>query len=354
MRISHHPFRLIATGLQVLFIFLFAFVPLGAEKLATLTQPASPSNIYIHNGQLFVADFPSIHVYSMKDFKLIKTFGRQGEGPGEFMRFVRILFQGEHIVVHNALRLAYFSKDFVFQKQRRVPETFDRGLKFMGDHFIAAYNEPKPGSKDLVDQTVNLYDNNIKKICEFYRQSYYFKLNRTVNAIYLPEVGRRTGIRFFVEGEKLFVEGEDGETGNIHVFDKTGKKISTINHKFPKLKVTKEHLQAAEDHFTLRRRRLIFILKERKQLVIPDYFPAIHYLHIGGGRIYVSPYQLKEGKNQFFIMDLEGKLIKEVLVPVQKQDMFTFYPMTISNGILYQLSENQEEDEDWELHKFPL
>ncbi len=345
---------LLAVALHAL--LLFSLAPLGAEKITTLDAPLVPSGLYIHNGRLFIADFPKIHIYSMKNYRLSKSFGRNGEGPGEFMSFVRLHFQGDRIIFHSNMWLTTYSTELQMQKQQRVPEDFHCGLRPLGAGFVTSDVVRRPGSKDSTarDTIVSLNGGNLEKIKELYRQPYYFNLNKSVNAIYLPEAGRRSGVRFFVAAEKIFIEGEDGETGNIYVFDKTGKKLYTISYSFPRLKVTPAHVRAAEDYFALRRRGLFSLVKKRKTLSIPDYFPAIHYLFVKDGRIYVSPYRLKEEKNQFFIFDLEGKLIKEVLVPVKKQDMFTFYPMTISNGFLYQLCENQEEDEDWELHRFPL
>lgn len=156
------------------------------------------------------------------------------------------------------------------------------------------------------------------------------------------------GIRFSVWDNKIFFEGEDGENGNIYVYDFNGQQIDTLHLEFEKLKVTKEHKQAVEDYYKLRRSRLLAIAKARRLLYWPDFFPAVHYQRIVDKKIYVIPYKKKQGKSQLFIFNLKGELLKQVDFPVVEETMFSFYPNTIKNGKLYQLLENQ--DEDWELH----
>jgi hypothetical protein len=56
----------------------------------------------------------------------------------------------------------------------------------------------------------------------------------------------------------------------------------------------------------------------------------------------------KQGKNQLFIFDLKGKLLKQMDMPEVEETLFSFYPFAIQDGKLYRLVENQ--DEEWELH----
>ncbi|UCH97773.1 MAG: hypothetical protein JSV88_13220, partial [Candidatus Aminicenantes bacterium] len=171
---------------------------------------------------------------------------------------------------------------------------------------------------------------------------------KPINGIYLAEMGRRLGIRFSVCDNKIFIEGEDGENGNIYVYDNNGQQIDTLHLEFEKLKVTQEHKQAVEDYYVLKRSRLLAIVKARGWLYWPDFFPAVHYQMVVDNKIYVIPYKKKQGKNQLFIFNLKGELLKQVDVPIVEETIFSFYPNTIKNGKLYQLLEN--ENEEWELY----
>ena len=71
---------------KVILIILLFFVVLllRGENTAEITEISKPDFMVAHNGKLVVMEKPHIYIYSLKDFKLIKKFGRQGEGPGEF------------------------------------------------------------------------------------------------------------------------------------------------------------------------------------------------------------------------------------------------------------------------------
>ena len=334
--------------LLLLLLFVSITVPLFPGKVAVFDQLKKPSELYINSNHLYIIEFPVIYVYSLEDYRLIKKFGKQGEGPGEFIQYARLHFHPDYYIIQSQTRFSYFTKDWKYIKDRKIPITFDRGAKPMGDQWVVSHTVPGKDDLNQTDLTVNIYDSNCNKIKEVYRQKYYFQVGKPINGIYLPEVYRRQGIRFFVWDNKIFIEGEDGETGTIYVYNNSGQKIDTLHHEFEKLKVTTEHKQAVEDYYVFRRRRLLAIVKARGWLHWPDFFPAVHYLSIVDNKIYVIPYKKKQGKHQLFIFNLKGELLKQVEVPMAAETMFSFYPNTIKNGKLYQLLEN--ENEEWELH----
>ncbi len=314
----------------ILFILaVLSATTLFAEKLAVFDRLIRPAGFYMNNGYLFIVQFPHIYMHSLKDFRLIKRVGKKGEGPQEFLRYARLYFQPDTIIVHSENRFSYFTKDLKYIKEERVPVQFSRGVSLMGDQLVVSHTVPGKNKNEETDLTVNIYDWSFKKVKEIYRQKYYFQMNRDINAIYLPEVDRRSGIRFAVRGDRIFIEGEDGETGNIYVFNKKGEKIYTIKHEFEKLEVTDEHIQAVVAWHKLKKRRLYDILKRRNQLYTPDYFAAIRFMGVTDDKIYIIPYKKKAGKNRFFIFDLEGKLLKEVDAPIEEKSLFSFFPAAI-------------------------
>jgi hypothetical protein len=339
--------QIIYTLIVVLALFPFTA---AAKHVINLTEVRKPSGIYVdkNNKHLYVVEFPSIYIYSLKDYGLVHTFGKKGEGPGEFLRYARVHFLADTILIQSGLKFSYYSKDWKYLKEQKTPMTFDRGVKPFGDRLVASYTVPNLDKQEQIDQTVNLHDWDCKMLKEIYRQRYYFKIGIKVNAIYLPEVDRRSGVRFFVQQDKIFVEADDGETGTIYVYDREGKKLYDIHHQFEKLKVTAEHKKAVEDWYKLKRRRLLMLVERRGWLYYPDYFPAVRYLNIVDSKIYAIPYKKKEGKLQLFIFDLKGKLLEQMDAPIVEETPFSFYPNTIAAGKLYQLVDDMEEE--WELH----
>lgn len=321
---------------------------LPGEKVTVLNEVKAPSGFYLHGDHLYIVEFPLVYDYSLKDFHLLKKFGKQGEGPGEWLRFARLHFHPDYFIIQSQTRFSYYNLDWKYLKDEKVSLHFDRGVQLMGDRFVVSHTDPGKNDPNQTDLVVNIYDSNFKKTKEVYRQKYYFQVGKPVNGIYLAEDGRRTGIRFSVRDNKIYIEGEDGETGNIYVYDNQGQKIDTLHLEFEKLKVTAEHKKAVEDYYKLRHRRLFDIVKARGWLSWPDYFPAVRYVGLVDNRFFVIPYMKKQGKNQLFIFDLKGKPLKQVDMPEVEETMFSFYPFAIQDGKLYRLVENQ--DEEWELH----
>ncbi len=90
-----------------------------------------------------------------------------------------------------------------------------------------------------------------------------------------------------------------------------------------------------------------------KPVLFPSHYPAIMDFRVSGGKLYVLTYGRREHKAEFHVLDLQGKLLKAVFLPLQQKNAFTLYPYTIHNSTLYQLLEN-EETETWELQAVSL
>ena len=77
----------------------------------------------------------------------------------------------------------------------------------------------------------------------------------------------------------------------------------------------------------------------------------IKKLSIANDKVYIQTYKKSNGKFEFYIFDIHGKLIKRIFLPIyQMYKGFIFlYPFTIQNEKLYQLVEN-DKSEVWELH----
>ena len=63
---------------------LIATVNLAANKIVNLSQLARPAILVADYEKLYILEKTTIYIYSAKDYKLIKKFGREGEGPKEF------------------------------------------------------------------------------------------------------------------------------------------------------------------------------------------------------------------------------------------------------------------------------
>jgi len=60
-------------------------------------------------------------------------------------------------------------------------------------------------------------------------------------------------------------------------------------------------------------------------------------------------YKRDKKSAEFIIFNNEGKFVKKSMVSFYQTNMHLTYPHTIDSGKLYQLVENEDEEE-WELH----
>ena len=86
----------------------------------------------------------------------------------------------------------------------------------------------------------------------------------------------------------------------------------------------------------------------KQRLAFPEYYPEIGDFQVTDNKIYVSTWKVEDGSNEWFIFDLQGKLVKRIFVPLVFMMPLEPYPYTVNNGQLYQLIET--DDEQWELH----
>ncbi len=65
-------------SLILIFVFFFAFFTFAGEK-AVLPELLRPNGLTIDGEKMYISDGPTVFVYSLKDFKLQKKFGSEGE-----------------------------------------------------------------------------------------------------------------------------------------------------------------------------------------------------------------------------------------------------------------------------------
>ena len=72
--------------MMVILLTVLLAALLGAEtKVIPMPDLMKPQLILLDKTQMYITEDTSIFIYSLKDFKLIKKFGKRGEGPQEFI-----------------------------------------------------------------------------------------------------------------------------------------------------------------------------------------------------------------------------------------------------------------------------
>ena len=156
---------------------------------------------------------------------------------------------------------------------------------------------------------------------------------------------------FYIVDNKVFLDGVDGV---VYVFDNTGEKIAGIRCHCERIPFTKEHKQRFINYFKNHPETRDYYHQIKPRMKFPDYFPPIRMYHVTDNKIYVMTYKEKDGKNEFVILDMEGKLLNRMFIPIspfEETTVIIFY--TIKNGKLYLLKDN-EETEEWEVRSFEI
>ncbi|UCH97463.1 MAG: hypothetical protein JSV88_11590 [Candidatus Aminicenantes bacterium] len=316
-----------------------------AGQVVPLPGLINPDSITVDSSHIYITDGETIYIFSVTDFKLKTKFGKKGEGPQEFkinpagVTKLVIDIQTETIIVNSIGRVSFFTKDGRYLKEVQIVS--GNNFKSIGSHYVG-YAVSREGK--ILFLTINLYDSTFNKIKEIFRKEYYVQPNKKFNLIKLGWGGARRAI-YTVYDEKIFVEGDENV---IHVFNKEGNEEYVIKLDYDRLKVSEKHKkEIVEDLYSIYTGPTMQELIKEKGY-FPEYFTA-RIFKIADNKIFVPTYKKQNGKNEFIVLDLKGKVQKKIYLPFKDRQLLLSYPYSIKNSRLYQLFDN-EETEEWELH----
>jgi len=321
------------------FAFLFFTCLLSAEKIGVLQDVLKVNNFTLDDTQLYVIENTSVYIYDLKDLKLKKKFGKEGEGPQEFKIWVQIIPLEKSLLVNSVGKISYFGKDGTFMREIKTGEGLGSALFFpIKDGYVGRGFIREDKNTYAI---INFYDAELKRGQELYR---VVSPNQPGGRIYL--LSRNFIYRTYKD--QVYIAGKEGFI--IDVLDHKGKQLFSINREYKRRKVTDEDIEDMREALKLRYRDQYELLKDR--IVFPDYFPEISGMYIDQDLIYVLTWKRQGDNIECLIFDLKGNLKKQLFVSFVFEDAFLPYPVRIKGEKLYQLIEN--EDEQWELHITPI
>jgi len=326
-------------------LLLSIFVYADGTKVVRLPELelSRVGDIAVDQTQLYVTADATVYIFSLPDFKLKKTFGREGEGPQEFKRYAVVTAAPgyEYLLINSSGRVSHFTKNGKFIKEIRTKNSGKAfqpiGKNYVGYQVVWRKNSGRDIETGLYDEELN----KLKAICR--KESLYLK-ERNFKVFYEPQLPT-------VYKDKIFVV--PGQDFIIDVYDNNGQKQYSIRQEYEKIKVTEEHKKGVLDFYKndAGKRRYYDALKRLAQF--PGYFPAVRSILIDDDKIYVQTYKEQVGKSGWVVLDLKGKPLGKMWLPFfEKNPEKTFedqYPFTVNQGKFYQLADN-EDTEEWELH----
>jgi hypothetical protein len=325
--------------LKVFFVsafFICICSSMMAERLTSIPEINKPYRFEVFGDHIYIGEQSSISLYSLKNFSLIKKFGRRGEGPGEFKSIPMLKVFPRYLVVNNFGKWLLFSRTGDFIKERS--DTLFKPFLFpVGRNYVATIIDSSPKIKNTV-KIISLLDEELEPIKEIARK-----------AIKVNKGGRREShvikdfFQYRIYDDKIFI-GNTEKGFYIEVFDESGNKLYVIEKDYRPIKVTVKYKQ---DFLQREKKSNDFIAKSLRRYkykyVFRDYFPAFQDFRVKDGNIYVFTNKRKDDQGEILVMDLTGKILKGVFV--------TKAPLTkcsISKNRYYYLKDNIDKEE-WEL-----
>jgi hypothetical protein len=312
----------------------------SAELVAKLPQVMNPFFLTIADGRIYVVeDSVAVHIYTLdpKGVSFVKTFGRKGQGPGEFDYIYTIRPFKDHLDIPGSHRLARFSLDGDYISEVAVTVGVFKGAVYrLGDGYVARdLNFDEKGSTT----TIRLYDKDFKLVKEIGARTASEGLTK-INLVadyFAPRVA----------GERLYVI-DAAQNSVVTVYDRNGVPQKEIRLPLEPLKMT-DALKAA----------VIKPLKEswtgptrwedfEKRLFFPNQTPGLDHFEVLDGKLVARTYNYRQDKVEFALLDEQGRELRRLDLPftgrLSNGLLFCFY-----QGRYYYLRENPEE-EVWELH----
>ncbi|MCP5106365.1 MAG: hypothetical protein GY950_23470 [bacterium] len=189
--------------------------------------------------------------------------------------------------------------------------------------------------------STNLYDKNFKRIKELFKPKKNFMEKGSMT---FPSVFPLA----FTMDNRIIVPASDAFA--LDILDADGNKIAAITREYKPLKVGEDYKKGIHHFFkTNPNTKAVYEIFFKDKLKFTDDYPPIQFFVVDSGKIYILTYLKKDGKNEMFIYDVNGKFLKHFFIPIKYRGALRPFPFAIKDNTFYQLVENEDEEE-WELH----
>ncbi len=328
--------QLSKTGLVLILILLLLPGLSRAEKLTSLPDVMRPDSVTVEKDRFYVTEGVNVYIYSLKDFKLLKKFGKMGEGPREFRGLLRIFTGPDHLVINSLGKISLFTKDGVYKSETRSV-SLCWGIQPVQDYYIG-YSRTMENEE--MYNTVNIFDAKLNRGVELYRRTRQVQRSGAIDLVKSP-----TSFVYILD-KSIFLNGSDDK---IHVYDLKGTKTHTIDPRIKKRSFTPKDEERYRNYFKNHPRFKAGYQRVKDRIKFPSHFPGIRFFAVTDGKLVVLTYRKEKGNTQCLVLDPKGKLIKKTWLPYRFSNELDPYPFHFSGGKFYQLIENEEEEE-WEIH----
>jgi len=295
-------------------------------------------------------DGVEVYVYSLGDYRLLRKFGKKGEGPGEFLPGgeipIQLQFFKDFLVLNSTRKIAYFTRQGKLVKEKNIPFTFTQILPFGSNYGVVKFTATQNHSQMY---SVILYDANFREIKKLY-SSTRPRPSRAERGIKIPKL-----IYIDSTGNELFVVDQKDDS-YIRVFDLSGKPLKPIKTNLPRLKVDESIKNEFLEWFQTSKFYKVYGVRGeelKRVLHFPEFLPAIRIFRLKGGIFYIQTYKTKDNnQSEFIFLNINGNQLNRIYLPsgeMRKVQIGPHMLYSFVRGRYYYLVENVDREE-WELH----
>lgn len=318
-----------------------------ATEIAELTEISRPSIFLVNQNKAYILEDASVSVYDLKKFKLIKKFGKAGEGPREFKydandgRPLSMSFYKGKLIVNSTNKMSFFDEDGNYLSEKKIP--VDRILF------------PVKGKYLGIGPTMN-----VEKKKQYLGFTLYSRDFKSTDVVFLSDFEMSNTIKILlpmttftynpVYKDKIYVNSKSDEF-MIEVLNSEGKKEYVIKKDYPKIKVPGNFKEDALEYFRTSpkyKRAYEFV---KKVLKVREFYPPIRDIQIVDDHIYILTFKRQGDLWELIKLDLKGNEKGRTFIQLSEYDLISFFPVfySIYKDKIYTLVED-EDDEVWKIH----
>jgi len=296
------------------------------EDLTIGTNEKESGYFFEDIGAIRASDDETIYVLDRKAFsikvfdksgKYLKSFGRQGQGPGEFgpPNAMHIVAYKE-VMVSSFGRLSYFSLQGDFLRQ--IPAMFwGPPVADSEGNIIAATNAPAGGIPKFATE-IKKFNSKLEPVFLIHRYEYIMPPDGAARSPF------STLLLYAVQKNDSIVWGMTDQYV-LTVINKSGQTMKKILKDYDPIRIKEEDKQN--------------ILRDRapgSKYEFPDYYPPFRYLNVDDeGRIFIRTYETDKDNSRFYdVFDPEGRYIAKIILKNA--------PFFWKNKRLYSVNEDRE------------
>jgi hypothetical protein len=205
-------------------------------------------------GNMYILDWDRKHIRKFApDGKYLLTFGRQGQGPGEFTNpsTVRFAPDGSLYVSENwGNRLYFFDSDGRFLRQVTLPEhIYDIWITPAGTRLGIRHMAPRYVGQGATEDTHTIFDDQFRPILELYKDVVDLKfpedrsLAQRLADIHTYFLARPNPVAAMSDDGRIYFGLTN--TYAIDVYSPEGRKLRTISRDIPAAEYTRADIDFA-------------------------------------------------------------------------------------------------------------